>query len=637
MPWRRDGRDKLLAKTLRNSARIVLPLVHLALLCLSALWHSDVPDEPAHLVAGLSHWQLEDFSLFRVNPPLARMWATLPIYLFEPEQDPWLEMYRDPGEVGRTEFDVGNRFIRDEPARFHRLLVVARCTSALFSLMAMAVCFYWAKELYGEQAGWLAAWLWCFSPLVLGFGGILTPDVPSAATGVLALYMFWRWLRRNTWAEAYLAGVGLGLAELTKSTWIVLPPLMVGIWLLLLVFKRQARNTSAATSLLQLLLVFGLSLLVLNCGYGFQGTFQKLGDFHFQSSYFVSDSELATADSDNRFRGTWMENIPVPFPKQYVIGLDFQKAASKSGSQMAYLRGVLREDGWWYYYLYAIAVKCTLGGLTLFLAASVVRLFAFRRKSSVENLTVQNRSHEYVLWLPMLAVIVLLSLHTGLNRHSRYLLPIFPLAIVWASQSAMWQHRVAWWLVRGAAVAAAVSSLAVFPHSMSYFNEAVGGIKNGHLHLLNSNVDWGQDLYFLKHEMKRRGWSRIGLATGANHGAEHLGIDFFLPPLAPDNTLFEMAHEVTDPSLQPGNYAISVNFMHGYPRSCPDGKGGNVFIPRDGLSYFQEFEPIGMIGGSMCLYEISEHDIRKSKTWGAVKSNIESSIPPTHSGTPTDF
>jgi len=140
-----------------------------------------------------------------------------------------------------------------------------------------------------------------------------------------------------------------------------------------------------------------------------------------------------------------MERIPVPFPKQYVIGLDFQKAASKSGIQLAYLRGVLREDGWWYYYLYAIMVK----------------------RDSINILDT------------------------------------------------------------------------CYPFSRS-------------------------------------------------------------------------------PSFG------RVNALYGYPRSCPDGNGSTVFIPRDGLSYFQEFEPLVMIGGSMMLYEISKEDIRKSKTWITYESTTSS-------------
>jgi hypothetical protein len=42
------------------------------------------------------------------------------------------------------------------------------------------------------------------------------------------------------------------------------------------------------------------------------------------------------------------------------------------------------------------------------------------------------------------------------------------------------------------------SSLWIYPHSLSYFNESIGGPLNGPEHLLGSNVDWGQDLRYLK-------------------------------------------------------------------------------------------------------------------------------------------
>lgn len=40
------------------------------------------------------------------------------------------------------------------------------------------------------------------------------------------------------------------------------------------------------------------------------------------------------------------------------------------------------------------------------------------------------------------------------------------------------------------------SSLWLYPHSLSYFNESVGGPLNGADHLLGSNIDWGQDLLY---------------------------------------------------------------------------------------------------------------------------------------------
>jgi hypothetical protein len=62
------------------------------------------------------------------------------------------------------------------------------------------------------------------------------------------------------------------------------------------------------------------------------------------------------------------------------------------------------------------------------------------------------------------------------------------------------------------------SSLGVYPHSLSYFNELVGGPANGHAHLLDSNIDWGQDLLLLKEWLDAHPEaSPLGLAANRQH------------------------------------------------------------------------------------------------------------------------
>ncbi|MDF1746629.1 MAG: hypothetical protein P1V19_23240, partial [Gimesia sp.] len=43
-----------------------------------------------------------------------------------------------------------------------------------------------------------------------------------------------------------------------------------------------------------------------------------------------------------------------------------------------------------------------------------------------------------------------------------------------------------------------VSITSVQPHYLSYFNSSIGGPSKGHFYLLDSNLDWGQDLPALK-------------------------------------------------------------------------------------------------------------------------------------------
>jgi len=53
------------------------------------------------------------------------------------------------------------------------------------------------------------------------------------------------------------------------------------------------------------------------------------------------------------------------------------------------------------------------------------------------------------------------------------------------------------------------SSLAVFPHYLSYFNELAGGSKNGYKYVVDSNYDWGQDLKRLQQFVKENNIQKI--------------------------------------------------------------------------------------------------------------------------------
>ncbi len=82
-------------------------------------------------------------------------------------------------------------------------------------------------------------------------------------------------------------------------------------------------------------------------------------------------------------------------------------------------------------------------------------------------------------------IFIVVSSQTGFNHHMRYVLPAFPVLCIWCSRLfAVPSPRPAAlrWLQRISvmSLAASLSSvLFVYPHTLSYFNEAVGGPKKG--------------------------------------------------------------------------------------------------------------------------------------------------------------
>jgi 4-amino-4-deoxy-L-arabinose transferase-like glycosyltransferase len=206
-----------------------LLLVHVGLLGYGAAVHSPCIDEVGHMAAGLSHWKLGHFDLYHVNPPLVRMVAVVPVLFAEPKCD-W-SLYSDaPG--ARTEFGIGRQFITDNGERSFWFFTWARWACIPFSLLGGYICYRWARELYGEGSGLLALTLWCFGPNILANGQLITPDMGATALGVTAGYLFWKWLKQPHWLLVPVVGLALGMAELTKMTWILLFILWPLLWLI---------------------------------------------------------------------------------------------------------------------------------------------------------------------------------------------------------------------------------------------------------------------------------------------------------------------------------------------------------------------------------------------------------------------
>ena len=204
--------------------------LHTVLLALNALWMSPTLDEPAHLVAGISHWRFCDFSLYRVNPPLVRLVASVPAMLFGYSMD-FPETLND--QLSRNEFRLGEKFVTENGRWSLWLVTFGRWLCIPFSLLAAWTCYLWGRDLYGVRAGVMAMLLWCFSPMVLGHASLMTPDAPAAALGALACYTFWRWLKKPSWRSTITAGIILGLAELSKTTLILCKRTKLSNWIFL--------------------------------------------------------------------------------------------------------------------------------------------------------------------------------------------------------------------------------------------------------------------------------------------------------------------------------------------------------------------------------------------------------------------
>ena len=479
----------------------VLLSINAGMLAYSATVHSPTQNEPAHLVAGLSHWEFGRFELYRVNPPLVRMIAAIPVLIAGYQRD-WSGFYEVPG--ARPAFAMGGDFIHANGARSIWLFTIARWACIPISLLGCWFVFRFAEDLYGTASGLGAATLWCLSPTILAHAEWITPDCAAATFGIAATYFFWKWLKTPCWSNAGIAGLFLGLAELSKASWMilfVLWPLLWAFWLL--TDKRSGEGkrepatpfqTRLVHQLSQLGLILTLALYLMNLTYGCEGSLSRLEDIEFVSATFTGLEEPGARG--NRFEGALLGELPVPLPANYLRGVDIQKRDFENYRHPNYLRGNWKDDGgWWYYYLYALAVKIALGTWMLFLvslAARAVRIDPLNRWRE-----------EVILLSPALVLLVVASSQTEINAHLRYVLPAIGTALIFSSRALLLPtcqslspaaKRCATGLVTICRTWTVAATLWNYPNQMAYFNELAGGPYNGHKHLLGSNLDWGQSV-----------------------------------------------------------------------------------------------------------------------------------------------
>lgn len=575
----------------------ILLAAHAGLVLHDAIGDFPVIDEVGHVASGLVHWKSGTYDAYRVNPPMVRMIAALPVLAARPV----IDSHRDDPSPGlRVEWDLGQDFLGANAGRFLLLFRLARLPGLGWSLLGGLVVYAWGRELYGRLGGLIGLVVWCFHPAVLTFAHVVTPDVPAASAGIAASYAFRRSLNLGGWPRAAIAGLLLGMAELTKLTMVVFYVVWPLLWWLHEGHRGRAGRVGRAARMIAILLI---GVLVINAGYAFQGTGRRLGDYAFVSRTFAGErSGSDLGKPGNRFRGSWLGTLPVPLPDNYLRGVDAQRLDFES-LLPSYLAGDWKEGGWWYYYLYALAVKTPMGFLILF-------AWAVARPPTGPSPGGEGRpGEEWHLWLPLAAFLGLVSSQTGFSHHMRYVLPALPFAAILSGRLA---PRITPGLLGGGLSLAVLltwgvtSTLSVHPHELSYFNELAGGPELGHDHLLDSNIDWGQDLLYLKRWLDEHPEAKpLHLAYFHIADPNIIGIDYRLPPPDPGRLDRALRAHAAAFGPHPGYYAVSIHLLRGATFGIPDGRGGRYGINRHGeFDYLRRFRPIARAGYSIYIYKI---------------------------------
>ncbi|OYW12497.1 MAG: hypothetical protein B7X34_01820 [Acidobacteriia bacterium 12-62-4] len=233
-----------------------------------------------------------------------------------------------------------------------------------------------------------------------------------------------------------------------------------------------------------------------------------------------------------------------------------------------------------WYFLAALAVKVPIGFQVLFLGSGAWAAWRGIRDRDLRWL---------FLLVPPVLYIGLASLST-FQLGIRLILPALPFgALLAAAAWTRWRR-----LVLLTAAAGAMEAMIYFPHGISFFNAWVGGPTHGVNYLVDSNLDWGQDLPYLKAWMGRNQVSQLRLTYfGMDTPWRYFDDHQIIPDPPPWNK--ELAAGRTEMAIEPGVYAISASVLPGH-----------YFAPeyRDFYRHFRNRAPTARAGYSILIYDL---------------------------------
>lgn len=540
-------------KSLAPSAVIIALLTALTIqVLLAAVTNSATADESEHIVSGLAALRTGDFRMSVAHPPLMDMLCGAAAWAGSaPPMPRDLDSWRRAQHLRYSYI----YFWREHAAPVAtKLIVSARLPILAVSLGLAILVFVWARSLYGWPAGALALGLYCFEPNLLAHSAVAGNDLSAAAGFALTIYLYWRYLQSRRRGPLILTGAAFGLTLLTKFSGILLLLILPLLSALHVVRERSipARRLAAGFAA-----IVGVGALVVWAGYGLG--LQPVASFAHQ----VGLSE------DTR--------IPAG---QFVSGFLYQLGHERVGHP-AYLLGRTSNFGWWYYFPVAMLVKTSLPLLILLGIAIGRREF--------------DRNETFLL-VPAI-VYLAASMSQSLNYGLRHILPIYPLLLIFTARvvARPWPKHLRRWGPRLVGVLCAwivLEALLYSPNYLAYFNETVGGPRGGSRVLIDSNIDWGQDLKRLaRWQRGHPEASPLFLAFSGSADPALYGVDAYpMPGLSPNWPPADMPPEWYGPHSIPrsGWLAVSVHLLRRHP----------------GYTWLRDYEPVDQAGYSIWVYQI---------------------------------
>jgi hypothetical protein len=648
-----DGQSTHL-RMLTGASVVGLLALHVVLTLSASARMSPTYDEGVYVTGGYSYWAFHDFRLQPENGMLPQRYIALPVYLSSGFRFPKLD---SPAWKQSQLWTLSDEFLFRVGNDLDALLFRGRAAVALVGAFVCLLVFRWSKELYGTAGGLLSLTLCSLSPTMLAHAGLMTSDMMVTLFLVLSCRLLWKNLHVISPANVALGCLsvtGLFLSKFSAAAIIPVAALMVVARLfsarpMEVVGLRGARHdlsTRAAKGLAVAALVATyvlVSIGLLWAAYEFRySAFAAQGG---AGSTFYKFKSIAECCSHLGAKGAviqWMADHRL-LPEAYLYGAAYILMHLE---RYAFWNGAYSATGWRLFFPYCFLVKTPLPLLALAGTSAGVALRRLKRGLR------SNALYETVPLWSLIGVYSLVAISSTLNIGHRYILPLYPPMFILCGSAAAWlrSERAAMRALLPVLLALfLVESGRAYPHYLAYFNP-ITGRAHAYQHLVDSSLDWGQDLPGLKQWLESHGWDgspkhSVYLTYFGTAEPDHYGIRASLLPVEnfPINAspprpglycvsatslqcVYAQAQGAWTDKYEASYQALRVYIDRVRKMPLPDAVrevGGSERWQQLGTTYYilsvarlmaylRHVEPIDTVGYSILLFQLSQQDLNRA-------------------------
>ena len=458
---------------------------------------SQTTDEGIHIYAGYRYLVHGDFSYNPEHPPLVKYLAAFPLLFMDLNEPARYENYAKKTSNfffwGDPEQSVvAEDFLYNSGNDASKILFWSRVPMTFLTMLLGILVFGIAAFAFGWGGGLLALFVYVIDPTITGHGHLVTTDIGFAAGALLSLFALWRFLEQRSIKRAVWFGVAVGIMLLTKYSALLMGPVFLVLIIWYLYSKKSEFNIPEIRHFVQRLLLAGIiAWIVLIAGYRFQLAPPPLERSVVQVAKEANNIEHPWVPDTTLVNNTYNSVRYVMVPGDYFRGLVSFLNHATAGHH-SYLFGEQSVKGWWYYFPVLFSAKLFILVIGLF----VLSLAAVWKNRKIKPIG--------AFFLLAFVLYFASSMTSNVNIGVRHVMLAFPLMCILIGGLAAYPFRS----LRSAIITIAaivmlliIEFVSIYPFYLSYFNQLYGGSFNGYKTAVDSNLDWGQDLYRIQEYM----------------------------------------------------------------------------------------------------------------------------------------